>query len=163
MKRAISITLAIAVIAAFAFSQVLQPAEVQAAAKLIQEKKYEEAGSILSKFLNSNPQSARGWYLLASARHSKNDFLGAVEALKKNQAIAQNWRGMYNLAAAYARLGDKKAAFEWLEKSLNSGAAFAVNIDADELADQILALIEEHEEVMARINNPGFWSCGSGI
>jgi pimeloyl-ACP methyl ester carboxylesterase len=132
MKRASLILTAIILLVSFAFSQLRQPVEIQTASKLLGEKKYKEAAVSLTQFLNSKPKSARGWYLLASARHKQSDFKGAVDALKKNLAINKNWRGMYNLAAAYSRLGERQLAFEWLEKALNNGAAFAVNIDSDE-------------------------------
>ncbi|MDH3493715.1 MAG: tetratricopeptide repeat protein [Acidobacteriota bacterium] len=132
MKKVITICFALLVLASAGLSQTGQPPEIVAATELLQQEKYDEAETGLARFLKDNPQNARAFYLLASARHGKGDYKGAAEALKKNLAINQNWPAMYNLASAYARLGDKGAAFEWLKKALTNGAAFSVSIETDE-------------------------------
>lgn len=132
MKTAFAILFSITLAASFCVAQNPQPAELQSAAKLLQEEKWDQAEAELNKFIAQNPENGRAWFLLASARHGKQNYTGAVEALKKNLSINLNWPGMYNLAAAYSRLGKTLAALIWLENSLNGGAAFAVNIEQDE-------------------------------
>ncbi|NNE67285.1 MAG: hypothetical protein HKN33_12030 [Pyrinomonadaceae bacterium] len=156
MIRNFAISFLICLLSAVVFSQPPQPAEIQAAGKLIQEKKYSEAETILSDFVSKNPKNGRGWYLLASARHYKGNYQGAIDALEKSLAINQSWPAMYNMAAALARMGSNKKAFEWLEKSLNAGGAFVANLDAD---DDFAGLRSETDykrmgEVIDRRKNP---------
>ncbi len=132
MKRFLAFLFVLSVASISVFSQLRQPEEVQKATQLLQEEKYDEAEIILLKLLETSPNYARGWYLLASVRHQNNDFKGAVKALEKNLAISQSWPALYNMATAQARLGNKSAALEWLEKALNAGGAFATDIENEE-------------------------------
>ncbi len=132
MKRVLPLLFFLLIAYSGVYSQLRQPEEIQEATELMQEQKYDRAEAVLVKLLETSPNYGRGWYLLASARHSNKDFKGAVDALTKNLSISQNWQALYSMAAANARLGNKAQALEWLEKALNGGGAFAVNIEDDE-------------------------------
>ena len=132
LKTLISIAIFIALISQIAFAQAPKPSpRMIAANKLVKEKKWEEAEKAFARIVKTEQKNARAWFLLGFARHSQEKWAGAIEAFKKNVEISKSPVGMYNAAAGFSRLNKKDEAFEWLEKSLNTGAAFRSNIDSD--------------------------------
>ncbi len=158
--KLLKVSLLILFLSLLALGQTVQPPELRKASEFLQAEKWDEATSTLEEFVAGNPENARGWYLLASALHGKGNYSGAASALQKNLAIGENWPAMYNLAAAYARLGNKALAFEWLDKSLNSGGAFAVDIEKDEDFESLHGEPDFKRllEVVARAKNPCMYS-----
>jgi tetratricopeptide (TPR) repeat protein len=73
-------------------------------------------------FLRSEPSNGRGWFNLGYALHYSREHIRAIDAFE--HAIRLGYRvptSQYNIACAHSMIGDRDAAFEWLEKSLDSG------------------------------------------
>lgn len=95
------------------------------------QQKWDEAVKAYGEVIKDEPENGRAWYLLGSSLHSLGRYEEAIKAFEKNVAIAKNPTSMYNIACGYARLKQTDKAFEWLEKSLNNGAAPFVNLEKD--------------------------------
>jgi|GEM_PF-1571012 len=73
-------------------------------------------------FVQGQPASGRAWFNLGFALHYSTEHARAIEAFQR--AIQNGYRpstAMYNIACANAMMGNKDAAFEWLEKSHEAG------------------------------------------
>lgn len=127
-----AIFLMIGIISQTAEAQQSPSPQMVAANKLVKAKKWNEAEKAFAKIVKAEPKNARAWFLLGTAKHSQKKWIGAIEAFKKNVEIAKTPFGMYNVAVGYSMLDKKDLAFEWLEKALNSGAAYGSNISADD-------------------------------
>jgi len=84
-------------------------------------------------FLRDNPTNGRGWFDLGYALHYSSEHARAIQAFE--QAIQFGYRSptsMYNIACANAMMGNRDAAFEWLQKSVDAGFDVAGYITGDE-------------------------------
>ena len=84
-------------------------------------------------FLREQPASGRGWFDLGFALHASGDHAKAIPAFER--AIQNGYRqptSMYNIACANAMMGNRDAAFEWLDKSVGAGFDIASYIMGDE-------------------------------
>jgi tetratricopeptide (TPR) repeat protein len=106
--------------------------KMAAASELYKQQKWQDAAAAFGEVTKDEPKNGRAWYLLGMSLHSLGKWDQAIAAFEKNVAIAQNPNSMFNIACGYSRLNQADKAFEWLEKSLMNGAAFTVNLDADE-------------------------------
>ncbi|NNE98783.1 MAG: tetratricopeptide repeat protein [Pyrinomonadaceae bacterium] len=161
LKIFISSAILIVLFSQLAFTQTQKPSpEMVAANKLVKEKKWKEAESAFRAIVKTEPKNARAWYFLGFARHSQENWPGAIEAFKKNVELAKTAAGMYNVAAGYSRLNKKAEAFEWLEKALNNGAAFGTNIEKDTDFENIRsdARFAKMREIVKRKRNPCMYS-----
>jgi Flp pilus assembly protein TadD len=73
-------------------------------------------------FLRDNPNNGRGWFNLGYALHYSREHTRAIQAFER--AIQFGYRkptSLYNIACGHAMMGDRDAAFEWLEKSVDAG------------------------------------------
>ena len=113
------------------YAQIAPSPKMTAANEFYKQQKYQEAVASFGEVLKDEPQNGRAWYLLGMSLHSLGKYEQAIAAFEKNVAIVGNPNAMYNIACGYARLGQTDKAFEWLEKSLNGGAAPFVNLEAD--------------------------------
>lgn len=78
-------------------------------------KKYEA-------FIRDNPTNGRGWFNLGYALHFSREHARAIHAF--GQAIQFGYRkptSLYNIVCGYAMMGNRDAAFEWLDKSVDAG------------------------------------------
>lgn len=131
-KFLIAILIMIGLTAQISFGQQQAPSpQMVAANKLVQAQKWNEAEKAFTKIVKDEPKNGRAWFMLGYARHSQKNWSGAIKAFEKNVEISKSPIGMYNIAAGYAQLNKKDAAFEWLEKALNNGAWTRVNLKAD--------------------------------
>lgn len=123
---------------------------------LVNSKKWTEAIGKLEILTKNEPQNGRAWFLLGTARHNLGQYEKAAEAYEKNIPISNNPLAMYNLACAYSRLKNADKAFEWLEKSLKSGAAQTVNLQTDEDLANLKsdARFQKMEEIANRATKP---------
>ncbi|HJQ22618.1 MAG TPA: tetratricopeptide repeat protein [Blastocatellia bacterium] len=103
----------------------------EAADALYGAQKWAEAAAAYEAITKSEPQNARAWYRLGFALQAAGKFAPAVAAYHQAVEINHHPVAMYNLACAYARLGDKDRAFEWLTKSLNAGFPNPARIHSD--------------------------------
>lgn len=107
-------------------------AKMTAANEFYKQQKWQEAAAAFGEVLKEEPKNGRAWYLMGMSLHSLGKYEQAIAAFEKNVAIAQNPNAMYNIACGYARLNNSEKAFEWLEKSLNGGAAPFVSLETDD-------------------------------
>ena len=127
-----------------------------AARKLVREQKWPEAESAFLKIVRANPKMPVPGSCLDSPRHSQAKYSEALAAFEENYKLSQSPLGMYNMAAAHSRLKNTEKAYEWLEKALNGGAAFSVNIDTDKDLDFIRndARFAKMQDIVKRRRNP---------
>ncbi|HEU4389125.1 MAG TPA: tetratricopeptide repeat protein [Blastocatellia bacterium] len=89
-------------------------------------------------FLRSQPNNGRAWFNLGYALHYSREHTKAIDAF--HRAIEHGYRqptSMYNIACANAMMGNKDAAFEWLDKSVNAGFDVGGYIENDEDLDSL--------------------------
>jgi tetratricopeptide (TPR) repeat protein len=84
-------------------------------------------------FLRNNPANGRGWFNMGYALHFSSEHARAVQAFE--QAVRFGYRkptSLYNIACAYSMMGNRDAAFEWLEKAIDAGFDVEGYINSDE-------------------------------
>jgi tetratricopeptide (TPR) repeat protein len=113
--------------AAFAQATAQPSAQMVAANELLRAQKFAEAAKAYEAIVKDEPNNGRAWYQLGVSRFSLAQFELAIDAFQKNVAIGNNSSAMYNMACAYARLGNKEKALEWLKKAVESKAPPFVN------------------------------------
>jgi len=89
-------------------------------------------------FLKDNPYNGRGWFDLGYALHYSSEHTRAIQAFE--QAIHFGYRkptSLYNIACAHAMMGNRNAAFEWLEKSVDAGFDIGDYINGDQDLDSL--------------------------
>lgn len=73
-------------------------------------------------YVRRNPNSGRAWFNLGYALHYSKEHQRATDSFQR--ALNLGYRvptAMYNMACAYAMLGQKDLAFDWLERSERAG------------------------------------------
>jgi tetratricopeptide (TPR) repeat protein len=98
---------------------------------LFKAQKWPDAAKAFGAISEGEPMNGRAWYRLGYAFHSMGNFEQAVGAYQRAVEIAGNPVAMYNLACSYARLKEKDKAFEWLNKSINSGFFGSAQLQTD--------------------------------
>ena len=94
-------------------------------------KKYES-------FLRDNPGNGRGWFNLGYALHYSSEHARAIQAFER--AIQLGHRkptSLYNIACGHAMMGNRDAAFEYLEKSVDAGFDIESYINGDDDLDSL--------------------------
>lgn len=95
--------------------------------------RYQEAINNFDRLRQQSSNDGNLWYQVGSQLARLREFDRAIFAL--NQAIDhlqyRNGSAMYNLACTYALKGDRAAALDWLEKSVNAGYDDPNNIQND--------------------------------
>jgi len=84
-------------------------------------------------FLRDNPTNGRGWFNLGYALHYSSEHTRAIQAFER--AIQLDHRkatSLYNIACAHSMMGNRDAAFEWLEKAVDAGFNIEDYILSDE-------------------------------
>lgn len=86
-------------------------------------KEWAEAASLWERASALNPPAGRALFQLAVARRNAGDLRGSNAAYE--QLIERGWGSpagtAYQIAVNHARLGDKAAALDWLDKSFQLG------------------------------------------
>jgi tetratricopeptide (TPR) repeat protein len=93
---------------------------------------------VYESFLRDHPDNGRGWFNLGYSRHYSRDHQKAIEAFQR--AIEFGYRqptSMYNIACANAMLGNRDAAFEWLDKSVQAGFDVEGYLESDDDLDSL--------------------------
>jgi len=118
------------------YAQQTPSPKMMKASELYNQKKFQEAVNAFGEIVKDEPKNGRAWYLMGMSLHSLGKYEEAIAAFEKNVAIVGNPNAMFNIACGYSRLNQADKAFEWLEKSLTSGALF-INFEKDEDLDNI--------------------------
>jgi hypothetical protein len=105
---------------------------------LLGQQQYEAAAEILRTITARQPENPRAWAMLGLALHAEGDYQAALAAHRKAAEFPQTApNAMYNIGAAYARLGDKDQAFEWLEKARATNQVDMTQLGADPDAESL--------------------------
>ena len=108
-----------------ALGQTQPSPKMLAANELFKNQQWNEAARAYEEVTREEPNNARAWYQLAMSRFSLEQFETAIAAFQKNIALTKNPNAMYNMACAYARLGQKEKAIESLKQAIeNKGPPF---------------------------------------
>lgn len=99
---------------------------------LFQAQKWADASRAFEALTKAEPANGRAWLRLGGSLHALGQYERAVPAFERAVEILQGPFAMYNLACAYARLGNKDKAFEWLTKAFNAGFPQASLLQTDE-------------------------------
>lgn len=113
--------------------QAMAQTDAEKANALLQEGKFREAKAILAQLVQSNGENPANWMRLAFCRLSLNENREAVDAYKT--AIAKGGPegfARYNMACAYAKMGDKTNALNSIERACALGFGRAHMLRADE-------------------------------
>lgn len=98
-----------------AFLKTLEQARARSAAK-----DWPAAAALWEQVVAANPVEGGFWTSLATARYAAKDYRGAIAAYQKSVALGAGSPEIsaYNIACAYALLGEPDPAFAWLERAL---------------------------------------------
>lgn len=89
---------------------------------LINQKKWDEAITYFKKLTKDAPHEELAWFYLAYAHHNKKEYKKAIEIYQKSekfQLVKSN--SLYNMACAYALLGEQNHAVSSLSKAMEAG------------------------------------------
>lgn len=113
------------------FAQTSSP-KMAPANELFRAKKWAEAAKAYEEVLKEEENNGPAWFQLGMSRFSLQQYQPAIQALEKSISITSNPVAMYNVACAYARLGQKDKAFEWLDKAVSGRLPLNVKPAEDE-------------------------------
>jgi tetratricopeptide (TPR) repeat protein len=103
-----------------------------AAVKAIENKKFDQASSLLREHLKSNPQDGDGWFNLGLARLFLNDLKGAEEGFQQSLRFGpDNWRAHDRLGFIYEKSKDYPKALDHYQKanSLSQSADLKASVE----------------------------------
>lgn len=91
------------------------------------------AARVYATLAERAPEDGRTWFRLGYARHQLGQYAGAAQAWEQAEAagFAPAFT-RYNLAAAYARMGEDDRAFAWLDEAVAAGYRQVEGLRADE-------------------------------
>ena len=85
-------------------------------------QRWAPAIEVYESFLKEQPNNGRAWFNLGYAYHYSSEHAKAIPAFER--AIQLGYRkaaSSYNIACAYSMMGNRDAAFEWLDKAVDAG------------------------------------------
>ena len=99
----------------------------------------DSAETLLTQLADSWPESGEVWLLLAQARRAAGEPRASIPSFERAISLGaiDSASGAYEIAVAYAHLGEPDSAVAWIEQSLTSGYRWRPDI----LEDQSLAPI----------------------
>jgi tetratricopeptide (TPR) repeat protein len=73
-------------------------------------------------FLRERPDNGRAWFNLGYAYHYSSEHAKAIPAFERAAQLGyRKPTSFYNIACAYSMMGNRDAALDWLEKSVEAG------------------------------------------
>ncbi len=102
----------------FAFIPLVEQADARSAAR-----DWAAAVPLWQQVVRANPTDGRYWSRLGTAYFNLHDYRAAIPPLERAVELGYGNPGnnAYNIACAYAQLGEKDRAFAWLERALAMG------------------------------------------
>ncbi len=93
----------------------------QAAQASYARKDFAQSAALYQKLAEANPEDGENWRQLARCRLNLKDYRAAIEAFRRASELGfgRLQRNDLDVARAYARLGEKEHALEWLGNALN--------------------------------------------
>jgi tetratricopeptide (TPR) repeat protein len=111
------------------------PPKLEDADKLLQAKQWTEAAKSYEAITKAEPANAQAWFGLAMSLYSMNKFTDAAATFEKANELGKGTRigrlALYNIAASYARAGDKEKALDSLGRMIALNPLFAIGIATD--------------------------------
>ena len=97
------------------------------------KQRWAPAITTYESFLRDNPNNGRGWFNLGYALHYSSEHARAVQAFERAGLLGYRTPTcLYNVACAHAMMGNRDAAFEWLDKAVDAGFNLEGYILSDE-------------------------------
>jgi tetratricopeptide (TPR) repeat protein len=113
----------------------VQSPAMQAADALFQAKKWDEAAKSYEAITKAEPTNAPAWFGLGMSLYSMNKFTEAATVFEKANEAGKGTRigrlSLYNIAASYARAGDKEKTYASLDRIIAVNPLFGIGIAAD--------------------------------
>lgn len=140
-----------------------QSQAMREAGVLFQAQKWAEAAKAYEAITKAEPGNGAAYLRLGTSLLSMGQYKEAALALQRAIEINKSPAAMYNLACSYARLNDRDKAFEWLNKSINSGFVPALRPHALENDSDLASLREDARfkdsvQLVDKVNRPCMYS-----
>ncbi|MHC4774145.1 MAG: TPR end-of-group domain-containing protein, partial [Planctomycetota bacterium] len=103
-----------------------------------EQEAWSKAAGIYRQLVEKDPQDAASWYGLGLALHAQGHYAEAAPAHRR--AAEGSWRAhraYYNLACAYAMLGQRDKALDALDRAAAAGFANREWIEQDAQLDRV--------------------------
>ena len=138
----------------------------EAADHLYQAQMWSEAAQAYAAIAKADPADARAWYRLGVSVQQQGKYLDAIQFYQraiehaKGKPIAAF--ATYNVAASYARAGEKDKALDWLDRLVSSNPNFAGQFptDPDFASIQSETRFKELAAVVAKTQQPCLYEPG---
>jgi tetratricopeptide (TPR) repeat protein len=140
MLRMLFITMmALCALSSGVLAQQTQPAAkspaMQAADSLFQGKKWAEAARSYEEVTKAEPANAEAWFNYGMSLYSMDKFAEAAAVFTKANEAGKGTRigrlSLYNIAASYARAGEKEKALDSLSRMVATNPLFGIGIATD--------------------------------
>ena len=96
------------------------------------------AVKIYETFLRDKPNNGRAWFNLGYALHFSSEHGRAIQAFEKSVQLGyRKPTCLYNIACAYSMMGNRDAAFEFLDKAVEAGFDIEGYINGDDDLDNL--------------------------
>jgi tetratricopeptide (TPR) repeat protein len=145
--------------AVIAFAQSMQEAN-----DLFQSQKWNEAAKAYEAITKADSSNGLAWFRLGLSLHSIGEYRKAIDAFAEAQRLNFNAAGaMFRTARAYARMGERDKAFEWLKKAVGAGFIARqqiqlLNSDTDLASLREDARFKEVMDMVERLSKPCLYS-----
>ncbi len=149
--------------AMIAFAQSPSPA-LQEANNLFQAQKWAESAKAYEAITKADSSNGLAWFRLGLSLHSSGEYRKAIDAFAQAQRLSFNTPGaMFRAARAYAKLGERDKAFEWLNKAVGAGFIATpqiqlLNNDPDMASVREDARFKEVMAMVERLSKPCMYS-----
>jgi tetratricopeptide (TPR) repeat protein len=108
---------------------------MQSADAQFQQKKWAESAKSYEAITKTEPMNAQAWFGLAMSLYSMDKFTDAATAFERARELGKGTRvarlSMYNLAASYARAGEKEKSLDSLARMIAINPLFGIGIASD--------------------------------
>ncbi len=112
--------------------------QTEEASKLLRENKHTEAAALFKALTDANQYDGYAWSQLGYCLHANKQYEEALKAYARAIELGQGRpANLYNSACAYALLGRKDEALDWLRKALEARFAEQETLEKDTDLDSL--------------------------